>query len=56
MNVLSICPICHSVTTRLIYSPLYPNPVCYEICALTPDEMLFLELVSDSFPNEHEGA
>lgn len=50
MKALSICPICHSETTRLIYSPFYPIPVCYEICALTPDDMLFLELVSNNLP------
>jgi hypothetical protein len=50
MNTIRICPVCHSETTRLTYSPYYPYPVCFELCALTPDEMQFLELVSNGAP------
>ena len=50
METLPICPICHSETTRLTYSPLYPYPVCSELCALRPEEVMFLELVSTAAP------
>jgi len=50
MESLLICPVCHSESARLTFSPLYPYPVCSELCALRPEEMLFLELVSNAAP------
>ncbi len=46
MQTTLICPVCHSETVRLTFCALYPYQVCYELCALTPDDLLFLEMVS----------
>ena len=46
MPTLHVCPICHGETAQLIYCELYAAPVCSELCALTPAELHFLELVS----------
>jgi hypothetical protein len=46
MQPTHVCPVCHSETARLTFCTLYAFPVCAELCALTPDDLLFLEMVS----------
>jgi hypothetical protein len=46
MQTTHVCPICHSETARLTYCALYSFPVCVELCALSPDDLLFLEMMS----------